>query len=85
MWRPQGRHRTGTTGSNSLHPTQQWMETNDDDVKNLLDHRRCLMLDNIFLGKLRQIYDILSNMCVHTLNVRTLAGVHTHRSMVNRR
>ena len=25
MWRQQGRHRTGTTGGNSLHPTQQWM------------------------------------------------------------
>ena len=23
-WRQQGRHKTGTTGSNSLHPTQQW-------------------------------------------------------------
>ena len=25
MWRQQGRHKTGTTGGNSLHPTQQWM------------------------------------------------------------
>ena len=25
MWRQQGRHRTGTTGGNSLYLTQQWM------------------------------------------------------------
>ena len=25
MCRQQGRHKTGTTGDNSLHPTQQWM------------------------------------------------------------
>ena len=25
MWRQQGRHKTGTTGGNALHPTQQWM------------------------------------------------------------
>ena len=25
MWRQQGRHKTGTTGGNTLHPTQQWM------------------------------------------------------------
>ena len=25
MWRQQGRHKTGTTGGISLHPTQQWM------------------------------------------------------------
>ena len=25
MWRQQGRHKTGTTGGNSLHQTQQWM------------------------------------------------------------
>ena len=25
VWRQQGRHKTGTTGDNSLHPTQQWM------------------------------------------------------------
>ena len=25
MWGQQGRHKTGTTGGNSLHPTQQWM------------------------------------------------------------
>ena len=25
IWRQQGRHKTGTTGGNSLHPTQQWM------------------------------------------------------------
>ena len=25
MWRQQGRHKTGTTGDNSLHPSQQWM------------------------------------------------------------
>ena len=25
MWRQQGRHRTGTTGGNALHPTPQWM------------------------------------------------------------
>ena len=31
MWRQQGRHRTGTTGGNSLHPTQQWMEHDDDE------------------------------------------------------
>ena len=24
-WRQQGRHKAGTTGGNSLHPTQQWM------------------------------------------------------------
>ena len=31
MWSQQGRLKTGTTGGNSLHPTQQWMEPNDDD------------------------------------------------------
>ena len=25
MWRQHGRHRTGTTGGNSLNQTQQWM------------------------------------------------------------
>ena len=25
MWRQQGRHKTGTTDGNSLHPTHQWM------------------------------------------------------------
>ena len=25
MWRQQGRHKTGTTGGDSLYPTQQWM------------------------------------------------------------
>ena len=25
MWRQQGRHKTGTTGGNLLHPTQQWI------------------------------------------------------------
>ena len=29
IWREQGRHKTETTGGNSLHPTQQWMEPND--------------------------------------------------------
>ena len=27
----QGRHETGTTGGNSLHPKQQWMESDDDE------------------------------------------------------
>ena len=31
MWRQQGRHNTGTTGGNSSHPTQQWMEPDDDE------------------------------------------------------
>ena len=31
MWRQQGRHKTGTTGGNSLLPTQQCMELDDDD------------------------------------------------------
>ena len=31
LLRQQGRHNAGTTGGNSLHPTQQWMEPNDDD------------------------------------------------------
>ena len=30
MWRQKGRHRTGTTGGKSLHPTRQWVELNDD-------------------------------------------------------
>ena len=25
MWMQHGRHKTGTTGGNSLYPTQQWM------------------------------------------------------------
>ena len=32
MWGPQGRHKTGTTGGNSLRTVQQWMEHNDDDL-----------------------------------------------------
>ena len=31
MWRQHGLHNTGTTGGNSLHQTQQWMEPEDDD------------------------------------------------------
>ena len=31
MWRQQGGHRTGTTGTNPLHPTQQLIEPDNDD------------------------------------------------------
>ena len=31
MWRQQGKQKPGTTGGNSLCPTKQWMEPNDDE------------------------------------------------------
>ena len=31
MWTQQGRHRTETTGDNSLHPIQQRMDSDDEE------------------------------------------------------
>ena len=42
MWRQHGRHSTGTTGGNSLHPTQRVMEP-EDDANQYLDSRHVLI------------------------------------------
>ena len=67
MRRQQGRHRTGTTGGIALHPTQQWMEPDNDDQ---INHLRCQpamsnnsgkLIGNESIGIMFMITNILTN------------------------